>query len=63
MADCGASGNSRAAGATLLPCAATVATKTPTATAIVGAQTTINNPLKAAEATAMETVTTRTVKT
>ncbi len=57
------SGGSRVAGATLPPRAAKVVTKTPAATAMVGAQTTINNPLKAAEAMAMETATTRTLNT
>jgi hypothetical protein len=47
---CGISGSSRAAGAALLQCTAMVGTKTPMAKAMVGAQTTINNPLKAAEA-------------
>ncbi len=42
---CGVSGGSRAVGAVLLLGAATVATKTTAATAMVGAQTTINNPL------------------
>ncbi len=41
----------------LPPRAATVATKTPAATAIVGAQTTINNQLKAETATATATAT------
>jgi hypothetical protein len=57
------SGGSRAAGAGLLPCAATVATKTPAATAIVGALPTINNQLNAAAAMAMEMTTTTTNKT
>ncbi len=59
----GISSNSRAAGAALPPRAATVAMKTPAATAMVGAQTTINDPLKEAEATVMETVMTTTIKT
>jgi hypothetical protein len=45
-------------------CGSTVATKTPAATAMAGAQTTINNQLKAAAATVMETATmTATTKT
>ncbi len=51
----------------LPPRSATVATKTPAATAMAGAQTTINNQLKAATATATATammaVTTITMKT
>jgi hypothetical protein len=39
-----------------------VATKTPAATARAGAQTTINNQLKGAVATAMETAMTTTIK-
>jgi hypothetical protein len=54
---------SRAARAALLPHAATVATKTPAATAMAGALPTINNQLKAAAAMAMETTTTMTNKT
>ncbi len=53
--------------AVLPPRAATVATKTPTATVMAGAQTTINNQLKAATATAtamaMMTATTMRMKT
>ncbi len=56
------SGNSRAAGAALPPPAATVATKTPAATAMAGALPTINNQLKAAASMAMETRTTTTHK-
>jgi hypothetical protein len=56
------SSDSRAAGAALLLCAATVATKTLAATAMAGAQTTINNPLKATDATATEMATTTTIK-
>jgi hypothetical protein len=56
------SGGSRAAGAALPPRAATVATKTPAATAMVGALPTINNQLKEAAAMAMETTTTTTNK-
>ncbi len=59
---CGISGSSRAAEAALPPHAAVV-TETSAATAMAGTQTTINNPLKAAEATAMETATTTTIKT
>jgi hypothetical protein len=58
----GGNGGSRAAEAVLLLCAATVATKTPAATAMEGAQTTINNPLKAVEATATEMATMMTIK-
>jgi hypothetical protein len=58
---CGVSGGSSAAGAVLLLHAATVVTKIPAATAKMGAQTTINNQLKAAEATATETATTTTI--
>ncbi len=43
--------------AVLRPCAATVATKTPAGTAMVGKQPTINNQLKAAAAMATETAT------
>ncbi len=44
-----------AAAATIfMPCAAAVAMKTPAATAMVGAQTTINNQLKTVGATVME---------
>ncbi len=57
------SGGSRAAGAVLPPCAATVATKTLAATAMAGALPTINNQLNAAAAMAMETTTTTTHKT
>ncbi len=56
------SGGSRAAGA-VLPRAATVATKTPVATAMAGALPTINNQLYAAGAMAIETTTTTTNKT
>jgi hypothetical protein len=56
------SGGSRVAGAALPPHAATVATKTPAATAMAGALPTINNQLKAAAAMAMETMTTMTHK-
>ncbi len=59
---CSVSGSSRAVGAALPPRAATVAMKTPAATAIVGALPTINNQLKAAAAMAMETMTTTTNK-
>ncbi len=48
----GVSGGRKATRAVLLPRVATVATKTLAATAIAGAQTAINNKLKAAEATA-----------
>ena len=44
-----------AATAVLPTCAAAVAIKTPATTAMAGAQTTINNQLKAATATATET--------
>ncbi len=57
------SGGSRAVGAALPPRAATVAMKTPVATAMAGALPTINNQLKAAAAVAMETTTTMTHKT
>ncbi len=60
---CSVSGSSRVVGAMMPPCAAMAATKTPAAIAMVGAQTPINNPLKAAEATAMETATMTTIKT
>jgi hypothetical protein len=50
------------AGAALPPRAATVATKTPAATAMAGALPTINNQLKAAAAMVMETTTTTTDK-
>ncbi len=43
--------------AVLPPGATAVATKTPAATAMAGAQTTINNQLKAATATATEMAT------
>jgi hypothetical protein len=46
-----------AATAVLQPHAAAVVTKTPVGTAMVGKQTTINNQLKAAAATATETAT------
>ncbi len=59
---CSISGGSRAAGAVLLPRTATVAMKTPVATAMAGALPTINNQLKAAAAMAMETMTTTTIK-
>jgi hypothetical protein len=59
---CSVSGGSRLAGAALPPCA-TVATKTPAATAMAGALPTINNQLKAAVAMAMEMMTTTTHKT
>jgi hypothetical protein len=48
-------GVSSVAGAALPPRATAVAMKTPVATAMAGAQTTINNQLKAAAATAMDT--------
>jgi hypothetical protein len=57
------SGGSRAAGAALPPRAATVATKTPAATAMVWALPTINNQLKVSVTMAMETTTTTTNKT
>ncbi len=57
------SGGNRAAGAALLPRSAMVATKTPVATAMVGALLSINNQLNAAAAMAMETTTTTTNKT
>jgi hypothetical protein len=57
---CSVSGGSREAGAALPPHAATVATKTPAATAMAGALPTINNQLKAAAAMAMEMMTTMT---
>ncbi len=63
LAHRGISGGSRAAGAALPPCTATVATKTPAATAMAGALPTINNQLKAAAAIATETVTSRTIET
>ncbi len=50
-------------GAALPPCAATVATKTPAATAMAGALPTINNQLRVAAAMAMETTITATNKT
>ncbi len=46
-----------------MPHTGVVVTKTPAAAAMVGAQTTINNQLKAAGAMAMETETMRTIKT
>jgi hypothetical protein len=55
-------GGSRVAGAVLPLHAAMVATKTPAATVMVGAQTTINIPLNAAEATVTETATTTAIK-
>ncbi len=58
----GVSGCSRVARAALLPCAAMVVTKTPAATAMAGAKTTVNNQLKVAAATAMETALTMTIK-
>ncbi len=57
---CSVSGGSRAGGAVLLLRAATVATKTPVVTVMVGALPTINNKLKAAVAMAMEMTTTTT---
>jgi hypothetical protein len=60
---CSVSGGSRAAGAALPPRAATVAMKTPAATAMAGALSTINNQLNAAAAMAMEMTTTTTNKT
>ncbi len=64
--DDGSSSNGSCDSAVLPPCAATVATKTPVATAMVGAQATINNQLKVVMATAtdvaMMTVTTTTMK-
>jgi hypothetical protein len=57
------SDGSRMAGAALLLRAATVAMKTPAATAMVGALPTINNQLKGAAAMAMETTTITTNKT
>ncbi len=60
---CSVSGGSRAGGVALPPRTATVATKTPAATAKVGALPTIINQLKAAVAMAMETTTTTTNKT
>ncbi len=59
---CSISGGSRAVGAALPPRAATVATKTPVATAMAGALPTINNQLKAAAAMVMEMTTTMTHK-
>ncbi len=50
------------AGAALPQGTAKVATKTPVTTTMVGAQTSNNNPLKAAEATATETAMTATIK-
>jgi hypothetical protein len=50
-------------GAALPPRAATVATKTPAATAMAGALPTINNQLKAAAAMVTETVTSTTIET
>jgi hypothetical protein len=57
------SGGSRAVGAALPLRTATVATKTPAATAMAGALPTINNQVKAAAAMAMETTKTTTNKT
>jgi hypothetical protein len=59
---CSVSGGSRAVGAALLLRAATVAMKTPAATAMVGALPTTNNKLKASATVAMETMTTTTNK-
>ncbi len=56
------SSGSRVAEAALPLRAATVATKTPAATAMAGALPTINNQLNAAAAMAMETTTTTTNK-
>ncbi len=55
-------GGSRVLGAKLPPRAAAGATKTPVATAMAGALTTINNHPKAAEAMATETATMMTIK-
>ncbi len=63
LAHCGVSGGSRAAGAALPPRAATVAMKTPTATAMAGALPTINNQLKAAAAMVIEMATSTTIET
>jgi hypothetical protein len=52
-----------AAAAKLLPRTAMVAMKTPAATAMAGAQTTINNQLKAVAATAIETALMRATTT
>jgi hypothetical protein len=60
---CSISTGSRGVGAALPPRAATVATKTPVATAMAGALPTMNNQLKAAAAMAMEMTTTTTNKT
>ncbi len=60
---CSVSGGSRAGGAALPPRTAMVAMKTLAATAMAGALPTINNQLKVAAATAMETMTTTTIKT
>jgi hypothetical protein len=57
------SGGSRVAGAALPLHAATVAMKTPVATAMAGALPTINNQVKASAAMAMEMTTTMTYKT
>ena len=51
-----------AAVAVLPPCTAAVAMKTPEATAMVGAQTTINNQLKALTATTTEMASTMTME-
>jgi hypothetical protein len=59
---CGISGDSRAVGAVLPLHTYTVAMKPLVATAMAGAQTTINNQLKAAAATAMEMGATMTTK-
>ncbi len=58
----GVSGSSRAPGAVLPPQATTVAMKTPAATVMVRAQTTINNQLKAVAATAAAMATRMTIK-
>ncbi len=59
----GAAVAAAATAAALLPHTATVATKTPAVTAMVGALTTINNRLKAVAETAMETVTMTATRT
>jgi hypothetical protein len=59
---CSISGGSRAVGAVLLPCPATVATKTLAATSMAWALPTINNQLNAEVAMAMEMATTTTNK-
>ncbi len=63
LAHHGISGGSRAAGAALTLRATMVVTKTPAATAMVGALPTINNQLKAAAAMATETVMSTTIET